>query len=263
MIKFSYICVKCIVAVDWFPDLLHLCTCCSIREAPSAMRHLRWQACVHWRRAEHAKKASRGAIMAILNPHLIEFDNKWGRDGKETLLLVENPLIIEKLGECPTLGSCKKKGCKLPCNLLQREAYCRRHLDEIYATKSVRVAMGGANAKAAAVLGRKRSISQIEREVKVAKMEAAARDNAGDQPNQGEEDETVRSNQERQKRLELALHLDDRRFLTAEANESYVKFVRKGTKAENANMSRVPQLGRGLESSDGLEILIPSFPGQS
>ena len=174
MITFSHICIICIVAVDWFPDLLHLCTGCSIREAPSAMRHLRWQACVHWRRAEHAKKASRGAIMAILNPHLIEFDSKWGRDGKETLLLVENPLTIEKLGECPTLGSCKKKGCKLPCNLLQREAYCRRHLDEIYATKSVRVAMGGANAKAAAVLGRKRSISQIEREVKVAKMEAAA-----------------------------------------------------------------------------------------
>eukprot|EP00435_Cladocopium_sp_Y103_P021909 s3083_g5.t1 len=226
--------------------------------------HLRWQACVHWRKAENAKKASRGAIMAILNPHLIEFDNKWGRDGKETLLLVETPLTIEKLGECPALGSCKKKGCKLPCNLLQREAYCRRHLDEIYAAKSVRVATGGANVKAAAVLGRKRSISQIEREVKAAKMEAAARDDAqeGDQPNQ-EENETVRNNQERQKRLELALHLDDRRFLTAEANESYVKFVRKGMKSEDANMSRVPQLGRGLESSDGLEILIPSFPSQS
>ena len=222
-----------------------------------AVRHLRWQACVHWRKAEHAKQASRGAIIAILNPHVSEFDSKWGK-GKETLLWVENPKTIEKLGQCPALGSCKKKGCKLPCNLLQKETYCRMHLTEIYASKSVRVAMGGADAKAAEVLGKKRSASKIAREVKAAKSEAAAQEES-----EAQVDEASRADLERQKRLELALHLDDRRFQTAEANESYVKFVRKGMKAEDANMSRVPQLGRGLDSSDGLEVLIPAFEGKS
>lgn len=221
------------------------------------LRHLRWQASVHWRKAEFAKKASRGAIMAILNPTLIEFESKARNGSKETLLLVENPKSIEKLGECPTLGSCKKKGCKLPCNLSLKETYCQLHLGAIYASKSVRVAMGGADAKAAAVLGQKRPASKIAWEVKEAKLEAAAKEEAAGQEGQAtQDDEATRAKQERQQRLQLALHLDDRRFDTAEANESYVKFVRKGMKAEDANMSRVPQLGRGLDDS-GLELFIP------
>ena len=39
-------------------------------------------------------------------------------------------------------------------------------------------------------------------------------------------DERARAEEERKKKLELALHLDDRRFNTAEANDSYIKFVR-------------------------------------
>eukprot|EP00438_Fugacium_kawagutii_P026928 Skav203296 [mRNA] locus=scaffold2189:29323:47402:- [translate_table: standard] len=218
--------------------------------------HLRWQASVHWRKPDFAKKASRGAIIAILNPTLIEFESKSRNGGKETLLLVENPKSIEKLGECPTLGSCKKKGCKLPCNLSLKETYCQLHLGAIYASKSVRVAMGGADAKAAAVLGQKRPASKIAREVKEAKLEAAAKEEAAGQEGQAQDDEATRAKQEREQRMQLALHLDDRRFHTAEANESYVKFVRKGMKAEDAYMSRVPQLGRGLDDS-GLELFIP------
>lgn len=221
------------------------------------LRHLRWQASVHWRKAEFAKKASRGAIIAILNPTLIEFESKSRNGSKETLLLVENPKSIDKLGECPILGSCKKKGCKLPCNLSLKETYCQLHLGAIYASKSVRVAMGGADAKAAAILGQKRPASKIAREVKEAKLEAAAKEEAADgQEGQATQDDEARAKLEREQRLQLALHLDDRRFHTAEANESYVKFVRKGMKAEDANMSRVPQLGRGLDES-GLELFIP------
>lgn len=218
--------------------------------------HLRWQACSHWRKAEYAKNACRGSIMAIQNPHLIEFESKYGN--KETLLLVENPKEIEKLGECPILGSCKRKGCKLPCNLSLREKYCQLHLGAMYAGKSGRLVTGGADAKAAAVLGQKRSASKMARNALAAKVEAAKEE--GEAAGQ---DDADRLKEERQKRLELALHLEDRRFFTAEANESYVKFVRKGMKEEDATMSRVPKLGRGLDSSSSLELVIPCFPDGS
>ncbi|CAJ1457923.1 unnamed protein product, partial [Effrenium voratum] len=68
-------------------------------------------------------------------------------------------------------------------------------------------------------------------------------------------DERARAEEERKKKLELALHLDDRRFNTAEANDSYIKFVRKGLKAEESTISRVPQLGRGLDESSVFEVI--------
>lgn len=228
--------------------------------------HLRWQACLHWRKREHAAQACRGAIIAILNPHLIEVATKIGT--KETLLLVENPKQIEKLGECPILGSCKKKGCKLPCNRLLRETYCRLHLDLMYANKSVRVAMGGADAKAAQLLG-KRHGSKLLAKAKIAKTEGVTTEtkladsektvDPAEEEAQLAKEKEERAEGERQKRLELAMRLDDRRFHTAEANESYVKFIRKGMKPEDATMSRVPQLGRGFDSSGCLELVVPSF----
>ena len=208
---------------------------------------------MHWRRKEHARAASRGAIIAILNPRLVEVATKIGT--KENLLLVENPKQVEKLGECPALGPCKKKGCKLPCNTLRRESYCRHHLDLMYASKNVRVAMGGADAKAARLLGQKRPGPKLSAKAKVAKpsepedAEGAAKAEAA---------KAERAKEEQQKRMELALHLDDRRFLTAEANESYVKYIVGGMKPEEASMSRVPQLGRGFDTSGCLEVMIPA-----
>lgn len=130
--------------------------------------HLRWQACLHWRKREHVAEASRGSMMAILNPQLIEAANKIGTS--EARLLVENPKQIEKLGVCPILGSCKKKGCNLPCNSSLNETYCRQHLD--LANKSKCEATAGREDETQ-LLGLKRHASESLAEAKVAKTEDA------------------------------------------------------------------------------------------
>lgn len=191
----------------------------------------------------------RGAILAITNPYLVEVAS-YGSN-RETLLLVENPKQIEKLGECPALGFCKKKGCRLPCDKRLRETYCRHHLGIMYAQKSVRVATGGADGKALAALDRKRRPQPpAQQGGKLARLEST-------ESQEKEVKESEKQKEDQQKRLELALHLDDRRFATAEANESYVKFIQKGMKSEDITMSRVPQLGRGF--ADSLEVILPSY----
>ncbi|CAK9012140.1 unnamed protein product, partial [Durusdinium trenchii] len=221
--------------------------------------HLRWQACLHWRKREHVAEASRGSMMAILNPQLIEAANKIGTS--EARLLVENPKQIEKLGVCPILGSCKKKGCNLPCNSSLNETYCRQHLD--LANKSKCEATAGREDETQ-LLGLKRHASESLAEAKVAKTEDARSagkevdsvDAAAETKAKMAKEQLGRAKEEQQKRLELALLLDERRFHTAEANKSYQKFVRKGMKKEDVAMSRVPQLGRGFDSSGCLEVVV-------
>ncbi|CAJ1451137.1 unnamed protein product [Effrenium voratum] len=55
---------------------------------------------------------------------------------KDQIVFIENPNQVQKLGDCPDFGSCKKKGCKLPCNTAQKEAYCKLHLNALYSSQS-------------------------------------------------------------------------------------------------------------------------------
>ena len=46
------------------------------------------QACAHWRKAENAQTAQRGAIMAIMSPRLLDTTSVFAKD---QIVFIENP----------------------------------------------------------------------------------------------------------------------------------------------------------------------------
>jgi len=121
----------------------------------------------------------------------------------------------------------------------------------VYANKKARItAGGGVDAVTNRILGddQKRASKKLRQAVRAAEAEAIAED---------AEELTRRSRlaeEAKRVRTAAAVQLDERRFNTSEAKESYVKSICKGQKPEDSATSRVPMLGRGLDTSGSLEL---------
>ena len=226
------------------------------QQARQIVVQLRWGAYLHWRNGKPASLARRGAILAILNPHLVEVADGHPGTSKEMVIRIEKALQVEKLGDCPALGSCKKPGCKDPCDIRQRERYCRNHRNIAYAEKTVpRISGGGgADSRMAALLRtrQKKSSQKVAQQLKASLLEA----HQSDSKKELAED---KQRQEKLNKLELAKAISERQLTNqADANENYVRCIRNGLKAEDSLTSRIPVLGRGLNSSSTLEVTISS-----
>jgi hypothetical protein len=187
----------------------------------------------HWRKPVATKSATRASIFAILNPR-----NPIAAEKSEWSVRVENPSQLAKLGECPSLGLCDMKGCRLPCNVDLKDRFCKMHLGLAYANKGGRILTGGNSS--AHLLNTKRH----------RRMQA-----------QEDEEEPDPELVEKAKRLKtaVAMQLDERRFSTSEANDNYFRSIKAGNKADMHHTSRVPVLGRAMEEDVELELDIATI----
>lgn len=193
---------------------------------------LRGRAYEHWRKPTAVKVSERQSIFAIMNPRepLLEND--------EWTVRVENPNQLAKLGACPSLRLCDMKGCQLPCNVELRDRFCKMHLSLAYANKGGRGLTGGnllANLLEKAPKRKPRPQGEVdedeEKEVAVERAESAKR-----------------------VKTAVAMQLDERRFLTFEANDNYLRSIKEGSRADDSDTSRVPVLGRAFKEDSSLEL---------
>lgn len=193
--------------------------------------HLRGRAYEHWKKPAAAKVSSRQSIFAIMNPREPVMEND------EWTVRVESPGQLAKLGTCPSLGLCDMKGCQLPCNLDLKDRFCKMHLGLAYANKGGRILTGGNSLANLLNVGPRRrprvqaQIDEDDEEVNVERAETAKR-----------------------VKTEVAMKLDERRFMTFETNDNYVNSIRAGSKVEQQDTSRVPVLGRAFREDSSLEI---------
>lgn len=205
--------------------------------------HLRFRAFQKWRGGQAAAEARRGAIFAVVNPWLVETERE--SSSGIAVARVDKDTQLQKLGECPSLGTCEMKGCRKPCNMDEGDRICNYHLSCAFADKPGRLLAGGGISAGLLTLLQARRGELIK---KGAFRVNAPLDMEGD---------TAEERVERVKkaRTNAALELDDRRFSHGKAKEDYVRSVlgvqRNGGEAPT---SRVPMLGRGIDEEDGLDF---------
>jgi len=215
--------------------------------------HLRFEAYAKWK---GAPAATRGSIFAVLNPSLVE-----GGEGprSDPVLRIETKNQLTKLGESPSLGICEMKGCTQPCNLEEKQRHCGKCLSLVWSDKKIRTAAGGgADIYTSAILRseEKKASKKNARNLRAAALAVATED---------WEDEVEAA--ERERRLEAgkrartnaAMQLDNRRFNSSQAKESYVKSLLRGEKPESLETSMTPVLGRGLNDDSCLELDISTL----
>lgn len=202
--------------------------------------HLRGQAFVHWRTGQAAAGATRGSVMALLNPVIVQEGGSGGGATAHPVARVERAAQIFKLGNCPTLGTCCIRHCQQPCNASDGSRFCQVHMGVAYSMKPVRNLTGGIDAATAALL----------------KSCPGAQKRARRPPPELEPEEASEDAVEDAKRLktDMAMVFNARRLHHSDAKDSYVRSILAGARPDREALSHVPVLGRGLESAGGIEM---------
>lgn len=221
--------------------------------------HLRFKAYRHWLLPENAAKACRGAIFAVLNPILVDAGRVGPNDAAEPVVRVEQGALVFKLGFCPALGQCEVLRCVQPCNKFLGDHICPGHRNATYANKSCRIAAGGgaavgvaANKAEQAMLRRRPTRRGSQQSGAADEEDDAAREAAIAKRN-------ATSGDALRMKTTVALELDSRRFQHSEYTGSYIRSVVHGLPVQQAETSRVPVMGRGLDESGDLHLDISTL----
>lgn len=223
--------------------------------SPQANRvsvHLRWGAFRHWTTARAADVATRGSIIALMNPVPVVPEG-----GGAAQLHVKQPQQVFKLGDCPDLGRCRTKSCTQP--LHTKDRFCFWCLNKEFCKKPIRIAAGG-GARGEVV---KEAWKQVHKSNFVASRDALRQQKQLRQQRLLEqqnwetlEGDPVELEKQAQikKKHELAMAMDNRRFLRAHVRHESMKATKEGTRLDTLETSLVPKLARGLQESDGIEV---------
>lgn len=234
------------------------------------------QAFAHWHDRKNRCTAVRGAIFAVMNPVLLQCGDS---HNSEFQFRVDKVGQLLKLGMCPSLGSCKMKGCKLPCNADRKQRFCSTHLSLLYAEKLGRQAMGGTEKKLNELLLRSKrkavSLDPLDRpekseEEKIQHVDeevlwnaiGAAKDGMGDEVSGKRAEAALKRLLSKHETKQpddvstIALRFDERRRSKFVDNEDYIRAIRTGNRCVDAATSRVPMLGRGIkaDSEEDLQV---------
>lgn len=202
-----------------------------MRHPPRLVKlQVRSEAFSYWKSKRSVVK--RGSVFAVINPRPI-MDVRNGSSGGMPVLRVDKAKQIEKLGDCPSLGTCGRKGCRLPCSSDREERFCSS------CTIEQRFLAGTTDAAA-------HCIEHLRGDRKGVQMASAAKEAVAN----AQEDSSKRA------RTHAALQLNNRVFSHSDAKGDYARAVCSGTKvgASSSSLSRVPVLGRGIDDAEGLEF---------
>lgn len=193
---------------------------------------------------QEVREPVRGEVVALCNAVYmpVDLDNPNNRrHSNKVAVRIVGPDQVRRFGTCPTLGRCDMRGCKRPCNKQLRERFCALHLATFYHEKSLRMTTGGHSAQtnklvAAAKMLAKKPPKKLD--IKAVKQASS-------------EDAKIAA----ERKVETAVALEKRRLLGRSATTgNYIRAVQFGAPKDGSNTSLVPELGRGLEHSDGLDV---------
>eukprot|EP00927_Polykrikos_kofoidii_P085767 TRINITY_DN9413_c0_g1_i1.p1 TRINITY_DN9413_c0_g1~~TRINITY_DN9413_c0_g1_i1.p1 ORF type:complete len:852 (+),score=140.10 TRINITY_DN9413_c0_g1_i1:48-2558(+) len=220
---------------------------------PKKMKvHLRWQAFLHWRGGKAAASLTRGSIIALMNPTLVDEGGGGRAVGVDPVVRVEKAQQVLKVGDCPSMGLCEMSGCQEPCNLDVGDRFCMIHLSRFYLEKVPRIAAGGGvttnglvGVKTHGRAGRPQPKQMASPQQSLELLEAQLTP----------EEKKRRRELMKTAKSEVAMHFDERRLRSNGNNRSYMRAVCDGVELEShSSLSRVPKLGRGIKDDDVLEF---------